>query len=164
MKNKKIPLRALFFIGAVIIYFGIYFLNNEIFFKSLKFFLNSITKIIPALLFVFILMTLLNYFIPPQKVLDFSRKKGIKKWILMSFAGVFSTGPPFLWFPILRDLKKQGLTNGLITTYLYNRAVVISFIPLLIYYFSLKYTIALYIAITASALIQGLIINKFFKE
>jgi uncharacterized membrane protein YraQ (UPF0718 family) len=109
-------------------------------------------------------MAFINLFITPDKILNFSKKKGIKKWFFISFAGIFSIGPPYLWYPLLNKLKKQGLNNGLITTYLYNRAIVISFTPLLIFYFSFKFTIIFYTIITISAIIQGLIINYFFKD
>ncbi len=164
MKNKKPSVRIWLLLASLIIYFTLFVFNKEIFVSSSKFFLENIRRIIPALFFVFIIMTLANYFITPKKILNLSMKKGARKWLLMSLAGIFSVGAPFLWYPLLRNLKKQGLSNGLITTYLYNRCVVISFVPLLIFYFSLKYVIVLYAVITASALVQGIIIDSFFND
>jgi len=163
MKNKNISKKVWLLSVVLVVYVLLFVFNKSMFLSSSKFFFDSITKIIPALAFVFILMTLANYFITPEKVLKFSKKKGAKKWFFMSFAGILSTGPPYLWYPLLRDLKKQGLSSGLIATYLYNRAVVISFVPLLIFYFSFKYVIVFYIVITISALIQGIIINQLIN-
>lgn len=161
MKNK-ISKKIVFLLVVLGIYLAILIFDKELFLSSSKFFLNTILKIIPAFALVFVLMSIANYFITPQKVLNFSKRKGSRKWFLMSFAGIISTGPPYLWFPLLSKLRKQGLSEGLITTYLYNRAIAIAFIPLLIFYFSAKYAIILYILITASALIQGKIMNKLF--
>lgn len=163
MNIKKIPFRAWLLLIALISYIYLIIFNQSLFLSSIKFFLQTLIRIIPAFILVFAIMTLANYFITSEKILKFSKKKGPKKWFLMSFAGIFSTGPPYLWYPLLRDLNKQGLSYGLITTYLYNRAVVIAFIPLLIYYFSLKFALILSAVITLSALLQGLIINKIIK-
>ncbi len=162
MKNKKISKTKLFLLVMLGIYLILLIFNKELFLSSSKFFLTNILKIIPAFALVFILMTTANYFITPEKILKFSQRKGIRKWFFMSFAGIISTGPPYLWYPLLSKLRKQGLSEGLITTYLYNRAIAIAFIPLLIFYFSAKYAIVLYILITAAAIVQGKIMNKLF--
>ncbi|MBR9702234.1 hypothetical protein GOV13_04930 [Candidatus Pacearchaeota archaeon] len=160
MKNKSIPKRVWLLLFALGVYVYILIFNQKLFLSSSKLFLNNILKIIPALILVFIIMALANYFITPKKVLRFSKKKGASKWLFMSLAGILLTGPSYLWYPLLSDLKKQGLSNGLIATYLYNRAIVIAFLPLLIFYFSLKYAIVFYIVITISALVQGLIMDQ----
>lgn len=163
MKNKKLPKKVYFLLAMLILYLFLFFFNPELFFSSSKFFFDTIIKIIPILALVFLLMALVNYFITPQQILNFAGKKGIKKWFLMVFAGVLSTGPPYLWFPLLRDLKQKGLDFGLITTYLYSRAVVIAFIPLIIFYFSLKFTIVLSLVILTAALIQGVLMSYLIK-
>ena len=144
MKNKKENKQLYFLVVVLIFYLSILLFNQKIFLSASVFFFTLMLKIIPAFIFVFILMTMSNYFITPEKVIKFSSKKGIKKWLFMVIAGLLSAGPPLVWYPLLAKLKNQGLSPGLIATYMYSKALVISFFPLLIFYFSLKYVVILY--------------------
>ncbi|MFC1685623.1 hypothetical protein ACFLZZ_01215 [Nanoarchaeota archaeon] len=162
MEKRKISGQMYFFLGVVITYLILLLANKDLFMKSIKTSISIILEIIPVFVFVIILMTLAGYFLTAEVITNFSKKKGIKKWVLMSFSGVFSTGPPYLWYPFLKDLREKGLGRGLIGTFLYSRAVVIAFLPLMIFYFSLKFVIAFYIAILISSLIQGKILERIF--
>lgn len=163
MKIKIKSGKAWFLIIVFLTYLSLLLFNLEIFLSASKFFFYSLVKIIPAFIFVFVIMIIINYFLTPEKILNFSRKKGIKKWLFMVLSGILSTGPPFLWYPLLAKLKKQGLNSGLIATYLYSKALVISFLPLLIFYFSFKYMVILYFVLAIAALIQGIIISKVMR-
>jgi len=163
MKNKGKFSKEKFITAVLIIYLVLLILRPKLFLSASKFFLNSILKIIPALFFVFILMAIINYFITPERIMKFSEKKGFKKWLFMVSAGVLSVGPPFLWYPLLKKLKSHGLSPGLITTYLYSKALVLSFLPLLIFYFSLKYVVVLYFTMIVAAIIQGIIMDRIVK-
>ncbi|MBU4069568.1 MAG: hypothetical protein KJ646_01150 [Nanoarchaeota archaeon] len=163
MKHKIKLGKVWFLIIVFLIYFFLLLFNLELFLSASKFFFNSLAKIIPAFIFVFMIMTIINYFLTPEKILNFSRKKGIKKWLFMVLSGILSTGPPFLWYPLLTKLKKQGLNPGLIATFLYSKALVISFLPLLIFYFSFKYMIVLYFVLAIAALVQGIIISRVMR-
>ena len=68
-----------------------------------------------------------------------------------------------MWYPLLADLKSKGLNSGLIACFLYNRAIKIPFLPLMIFYFSLKYVLILTVVMVFMSVIQALIINKFMK-
>ncbi|MCD4693857.1 hypothetical protein K8R62_00675, partial [bacterium] len=61
--------------------------------------------------------------------------------------GVLISGPPYVLFPLLGDLKKKGMSNSLIAVLLYNRNVKITFIPVMIYYFGLEFTVIISILI-----------------
>jgi len=63
------------------------------------------------------------------------REKGIKKWIFVIIGGVLSTGAIYMWYPFLADLKDKGLNYGLISCFLYNRAIKIPLLPLMVFYF-----------------------------
>jgi len=137
--------------------------NPGLFLNSAKFFHKIILKIIPVFLLVFSLMTFVNYFITPKKLIKHFEKKGIKKWLYTIISGILSTGPIYLWYPLLADLKKKGLSYGLVACFLYNRAIKLPLIPLAVLYFGWAYIIILSAVMIIISIIQGLLINKLMK-
>ncbi|KYK27177.1 hypothetical protein AYK26_00595, partial [Euryarchaeota archaeon SM23-78] len=128
---------------------------------SLKFFLEIIKKIILIFILIFILLVIVNRFMTPKKFIKyFGKKSGAKGWLVAIIGGTISTGPLFLWYPLLNDLKNHGVRTGLIATFLYNRAVKPALLPLMIFYFGLAYTIVLAVVMMIASLFQGLIVEK----
>ncbi len=160
---KEIKKSWFFVIGIIFVYLVILSFNLNLFLNSMGFFVKIILKIIPIFIFIFILMTLTNYFITPKFVAKHLKDKGIKKWIYIIFGGILSSGPIYMWFPFLGDLKKKGLTEGLIACFLYNRAIKISLIPLAIFYFNWKFIAILFIVMVFTSIIQGILINKLME-
>jgi len=106
-------------------------------------------------------MAVTNYFIKPSFLVKIMGKKsGVLGWIIAIITGIISTGPIYMWYPLLADLKKKGVRQGLIATFLYNRAIKIPLLPMIILYFGLPYTIILTIVMMIISVIQGLIIEK----
>ena len=162
-KLKQISGSWYFFIFIVLIYIILLAVRPELFFSSLGFFCKIILKIIPIFILVFALMAFINYFITPKTLIKHFEKKGIKKWIFIIIGGILSTGPIYMWYPLLADLKKKGLSWGLVACFLYNRAIKLPLIPLAVLYFSWTYIIILSIVIAFISIIQGLLINKLMK-
>ena len=105
---KQIPGSWYFLISIIIIYLFLLILKREFFSSSLDFFYNIILKVIPIFIFVFILMVLTNYFITPKFIMKHFKKRGIKKWFFVVIGGILSTGPIYMWYPLLADLKNKG--------------------------------------------------------
>lgn len=162
MKNRSKKTRgALYFLVAVIlVYIILAFINFNLFSSSLKFFSNLIIQIVPILILVFILMVIANYFITPKLITKHFREPGIKKWIFIIIGGILSTGPIFMWYPLLAELKEKGIGYGYLATFLYNRAIKIPLLPVAIFYFGLKYVIVLTIIMIFVSIVQGIIINR----
>ncbi|MBA7715913.1 hypothetical protein ES703_124972 [subsurface metagenome] len=79
--------------------------------------------IIPLSL-VFVIMLLINLFLKPARIAKFLGKgSGVKGIALSAAAGIISTGPIYVWYPLLRDLKEKGAGESSIAIFLYNRAV-----------------------------------------
>ncbi|MBW2540150.1 MAG: hypothetical protein JRE27_11165 [Deltaproteobacteria bacterium] len=74
------------------------------------------------------------------------------------------SGPPYVLYPLLGELKKRGMTNSLLAVFLYNRNVKIPFIPAMIYYFGLKFTIILSVYIIIFSIMNGKIMEALTKE
>jgi uncharacterized membrane protein YraQ (UPF0718 family) len=163
--NKKIHIGNAWKILILIlgIYLALFFINLDLFRTSLSFFFKILEEVIPIFAFIFVLMSITNYLITPQLVLKYVRKRGIKKWFFVVIAGILSAGPIYMWYPLLADLKSKGLSYGLIACFLYNRAIKIPLLPLMVFYFSLKYVLILTLITIFVSVFQGIIINKFME-
>jgi uncharacterized membrane protein YraQ (UPF0718 family) len=138
------------------------FLKPDVIAPSLQFFLSIIARVVPILILVFILMVLINYFVSPQKLVRYIGKSaGIRRWVIAIVTGIISTGPIYLWYPLLSELKKQGVSYGFIAAFLYNRAIKVPLMPLMIFYFGLAYVIVLTVVMAIVSIFQGLIVEKF---
>jgi uncharacterized membrane protein YraQ (UPF0718 family) len=119
--------------------------------------------IAPIFLLVFVLMTLSNFLITPEFVVKHLKEKGIKKWFFVIIGGIISSGPIYMWYPLLADLRNKGLNYGLIACFLYNRAIKIPLLPLMIIYFNWKYIFILTIIMIIISIIQGILLNKLME-
>ena len=81
----------------------------------------------------------------------------------MTIAGILSSGPVYMWYPLLSDLQNKGLKNGFIATFLYNRAIKLPILPLMISYFGIVYVLVLTIVMVFVSILQGLIINRLME-
>ncbi len=162
-KLKQLPGSWCFLLVIVLIYFLLLVFKQDLFFSGLNFFYDIIIKIIPIFVLVFALMFFTNYFFTPKFISKHFEEKGIKKWFFVIAGGILSTGPIYMWYPLLEDLKNKGLSYGLIACFLYNRAIKIPLLPLMILYFSWKYIIILCFVMIFVSIIQGMIINKLME-
>ena len=159
-KLKHLPGTWYFLSIVILIYILLSIFDQELYLNSLNFFNQIILKVIPIFILVFVLMTLSNYFITPKFVIKHLKDRGLKKWFFVIVGGILSTGPIYMWYPLLADLKNKGLNYGLIACFLYNRAIKIPLIPLAIIYFSWQYILILLIVMIFASIIQGILLNK----
>jgi len=131
---------------------------------AFKFLVSILTKIIPILFLVFVLTVIVNWLISPQKLVKYLGKEaGVKGWLIAVIGGILSTGPIYAWYPLLNDMQKQGVKNSFIAAFLYNRAIKIPLLPLLIFYFGLVYTIILTVVMMIVSIFQGMIVEKIVE-
>ncbi len=162
-KLKQLP-GSWYFLGILIlIYLFVSIFNQDIYLKSLSYFTQIVYKVIPIFIMIFILMTLSNYFITSEFVIKHLKDKGFKKWFFVIFGGILSSGPIYMWYPLLADLKNKGLSYGLIACFLYNRAIKIPLLPLAIIYFSWQYIFILSVVMIFISVIQGILINRIME-
>lgn len=154
-----------FFSLVILIYLFILVFNSAFFISSLNRFIVLVIKILPSILGAFVLIFIFNYILIDQKIKKYLvGKSDWKKYFLVIGLGILSAGPIYVWYPFLADLKEQGFKNGLISIFLYNRTIKLPFVPIIIYYFSLKFVILLTILMIIFSVINGIIINKFVKN
>ena len=153
-----------FLLIVIVIFIVVFLLKPDAIIPSLQFFYSIIVKIIPVLIIIFILMVIIDCLVSPQKLVKYIGKSaGIKRWVIAVVTGIISTGPIYLWYPLLSELKNEGVSYGFIASFLYNRAIKIPLLPLMILYFGLAYVIVLTVVMIIMSIIQGLIIEKIME-
>jgi len=162
-KLQQILKAWLFLIIVVVVYILLFFIRQDLFFSSVNYFFNIFLKIIPVFVLIFVLMAISNYFVTPNFIKKYLGKKGAKKWFFVITGGILSSGPIYMWYPFLADLKNKGLSYGLIACFLYNRAIKIPLWSIAIFYFGVKYVIVLTFVMIFMSIVQGILLNKFMK-
>lgn len=165
IKPAEKSLAGWYFLSAVIIsYLIIYFTRQELISPALKMVYNISLKIIPVIVLIFILMALINYFVKPKPLVKYlGKESGLKGWLVAIGTGILSTGPIYMWYPLLSDLKQKGMRNALIATFLYNRAIKPALLPLMIVYFGAMFVCVLTIVMVFASVAEGWIVEKLLE-
>lgn len=162
-KKQKKSKSGYIMLGVVsALYIILFFFNADKTIDSLFASLKVLEMIAPILLIVFFLMALLNTFINEKSIAKhLGEDSGAKGWFIALFGGILSHGPGYIWYPMLQELRSKGALDGLVIAFIYARAIKLPWLPLMISYFGLSFTIVLSFYIVFAAFIQGVIVNKF---
>ncbi len=157
-----------FLAGAIILSVIVFLIRPEAFSQSFKFFLSILLKIIPIIILVFVLLIIVDLFVTSRILMKYMSKESKSKvkwlgWPVAIIAGIISTGPIYMWYPLLSDLQRKGVRDGFIAAFLYNRAIKPALIPLIIFYFGLAFTLILTGVMIIVSIFQGLIVEKILK-
>ena len=154
------------FLLVVILFYGLVGYNDiDLARKTATTFSNILVKVLPVLGLVFLLIFVSRLVLSPKKVRTFvGAESGLKGWVLAIFTGILSTGPVYAWYALLADLGGQGMKRSLIAVFLYNRAVKLPLIPLLIHYFSFAYTVVLSFYLIVFSVITGLLMERLERK
>jgi len=161
---EKISGKWIFLIAVIVLYLILSFVNFNLVKNSVVEFFYLLGKIIPIFVLVFILMFLSRLFFDSKKIVKLiGRNAGIKGWFISIIGGILSTGPIYMWYPLLNEFKEKGMRNSFIATFLYNRAVKIPLIPMMIYYFGLPFTLILTFFMIIFSVINGILVGRILK-
>ncbi len=155
---------SLIFLASVAILYGLLlFVDPARTVESLSAGLKILQHILPILLLVILFMGLMKYFIRPKTIRRYVGKgSGLRGWALALSLGIVSHGPIYMWFPLLKDLRDQGMSNGLIAVFLYNRAIKIPLLPAMMALLGFGPVIILTLFMLMASILQGLIMEKLF--
>ena len=164
--TKKSNNSSWYFLGAVgLIYFVVYVVNPAQAFSALAFLYTLALKLIPVFAFVYIFMVVVDLVLTPARIVKYiGEEAGIKKWIFIIIGGILSTGPIYMWYPLLADLQKKGVSDGLLATFLYNRGIKLQYLPLLVVYFSWPFIVLMTLFMIVGSVVQGVFINWANKK
>ena len=164
--NKRPVTRMVIFTTAVLVIYGILFavMPDKASLALTSSGIIFLNMLVPLGL-VFVLMILLNLFLKPAQIIRFLGKgAGIKSILLSAAAGIISTGPIYVWYPLLQDLREKGAGNSPIAIFLYNRAVKPFLLPVMIAYFGWVYVVILTILTVLGSIAIGYSLNALTKE
>ena len=164
-QTNKYPFRIKFLIAILLLYVIVAYFDSTLAYDSFINTVNLFIKLLPLLLFVFVLNFVMNKYLTAEIVQKhIGNKKGVKKYLYAIVLGVLISGPPYMLYPLLGDLKKRGASDGFLATLLFNRNVKIPFVPVMIYYFGLAYTVLISVLIIAFSLLNGYFVMLFSGE
>jgi len=161
-KNSKRNYPVIILSIVIAGYFLLFLIDRELFQKSVDKFTVLAVQIIPILVIVFILMFLNFWFLKPDMVKKhLGSQSGVKGYIFAILSGIISVGSVYVWYPLLKDLRKSGMSNKLIAVFIYNRSIKLHLLPLMILYFGVNFTVSLTILTVIFSIIVGYIVQKF---
>jgi uncharacterized membrane protein YraQ (UPF0718 family) len=76
---------------------------------------------------------------------------------------MLSHGPIYIWYPLLEGLREQGMRSGLVAAFLYNRAIKLPHLPLMVYYFGTMFVVVLLMYMVIASIIMGKLIEMIEK-
>ena len=171
LDNKNIILKNIkfkgvkFFFGVVILLIALLIFDFHSILKIINKIDSMVLRLIPIIILVIIFTALINYFLKPQSIMKYFGKNSGKKGVFLALlAGIISHGPMYAWYPMLIDMRKNGLKFSLIAIFLYARAVKIPLLPFMIALFGLPFAIIANIYILIFAIIQGIMIEFLMKN
>jgi uncharacterized membrane protein YraQ (UPF0718 family) len=168
MKEKEKPFAfhgSYFLLLVLAAYIVLFFFNSNLSLYALQKSGHVLLKVLPIFAVVIILTALLNYVLRPKQIVQhLGEKSGVKGWLIALFAGIISHGPMYAWYPLIKDLRGQGLRDGLIVVFFYARAIKLPLLPLMLDYFGAGFTLALSVYILIGAFLQGWIFEQFRRK
>ncbi|MDA3856346.1 MAG: hypothetical protein PF569_08875 [Candidatus Woesearchaeota archaeon] len=166
MKPTEKSMFGYYFLGFVLIlylFFSIY--NFEIIVVSLNYFFSLMKNVLPLLLFIYILMVISDFYLTEEKIKKLSSKfNGFRGWILAIISGIISSGPIYMWYPFLSNLKNKGVRTGFLVAFLYNRAIKIPLIPVMLIVFNVNYILVLFVVMVLASIVQGKIVEVILEK
>ena len=164
-QSKKEKQNNIYFLGVVILlYFLLFIFYPDKIEKSLIISGKLLVQLVPIFLLIIFFMGVINYFVNFNQIKKYvGKKSGLKGWLIVMVAGILSHGPIYMWYPFLKDLQEHGMRSGLVAVFLYNRAIKIPLLPIMIYYFCIKFVILLSIYMVIASIIEGKIIEIIEK-
>jgi len=153
---RKLSGRVKFLCVMIAVYMVVALFDPEAVMKALSYFRSIFMEVIPVLALVFVILFLANAFLKPERIRrHLGKDSGLLGWFYAIIGGIVITGPPYIIYPMLGEMQKRGARNAFIAAMLYNRNVKIHFLPAMVYYFGLRYTVVLSVYILVFSIVNG---------
>lgn len=155
-KKKQLFNRIYFLLGSIVLVFGFFLFTPENTLKALKYSSRVFLGIIPVLILVIILMASANFFMSRERITRYiGKSSGLRGYLIAAFSGVISHGPIFAWYPLIGELVDDGMNIELAAIFLYTRAIKLPLLPILIYYFGLKFVLVWFMWLIIGSFLLG---------
>ncbi len=150
-----------FLILLTAIYLGLAAVDFDLFLRAISVFAKLLSNVLPVLALVLVIMSLLNLTIKPgmaKKMLG--KGSGLKGWTFAVVGGVLSSGPIYVWYPLIAELREKGMRDSLVAAFLYARAVKMPMIPLMVYYFGWNFTLLFTLYLLIFSVLNGILVER----
>lgn len=162
---KKLSNSVKFLLVALLVYVVVAFLDKNLVLTGLEDTGKMFLRLIPILVLVLGIMFVVNRFVKTDRIQrHLGEESGWRGWLWAIITGILISGPPYVLFPLLEDMKKKGMKNSLIAVFLYNRNVKIPFFPVMIYYFGLVFTVIISFYIIIFSILSGWLVQILHKR
>jgi uncharacterized membrane protein YraQ (UPF0718 family) len=162
---EKVGFGGIFFLLVLIAYWILGIYDFSLLKNALTALAGLSVRIAPILLLIFLIMFLTNLFFGSDRVLRLLGKgSGVRGWALAIGGGIVSSGPIYMWYPLLGDLKEKGMKDSLVAAFLYNRAVKIPLLPIMVHYFGWPFAVVLSAYMISFSVINGIAVQTFTRE
>lgn len=142
-----------------------FFIDQGSLIDILTVFWNMLIQMLPALLLVYLIIFGFNLIISNKKIVKFLAKGNYSKKLIFSVLfGILSSWPIYLWYWLLSQLQKAGLSLGHIATFSYARAIKLPMLPIMIGYFGFKFSIIFIWVLFVFSFMQALILDFLFNR
>ena len=164
-KSRKGKLWELVFLAVIALaYAWLALTDYALFLNAWNAFGRMILQIAPAMVLVLVIMFLVNLFFEQKKFTEhITKMQGIKLWVYSIVLGILSVGPIYVWHPLLIEFKEKGLKNEFLAVFLYNRAVKVPLLPVMVCYFGLVFTVVFTFYMIVFSVVSGIIVGKIVK-
>lgn len=117
--------------------------------------------LVPVLGIVIVVLFLSGTLLRPDWVRrNLGALSGPRGWFLAAIGGILAAGPVYPWYAFLADLRSKGMRTGLASVFLYNRAIKLPLLPLLIHYFGLSFSLILLGYLILLSFPSGLLLER----
>jgi len=149
------------FLGLVIsMYFILLITNINKFILSISESWKLFISLVWIFIMIFTLMIIIDLFINKKTTNKFFNKKNsLFSWFFIIIAGIISTGPIYMWYPIIGDIKEKGMPIKYQAAFLYNRSIKIPLIVPMIGIFGKNIVITLLITMIVFSIINGYLVE-----
>jgi uncharacterized membrane protein YraQ (UPF0718 family) len=154
------------FLGAMLLlHLVVGWLDPTLFKASLAGFVSTLTDLLPLFAVMFLMLWLFNRYVRPGQVMkQLGRAGGMRGWIFSVGAGVLSMGPMYLWYPVLGQLRSEGLRPGLAAAFLYSRAIKIPMLPFMAHYFGASYSALFVVCVLLFSVLGGAAMERLERQ
>jgi uncharacterized membrane protein YraQ (UPF0718 family) len=160
-RGPRLSGRMKFLLAVLAAYAATWLVRPNLVLQALAGFQGMVLKVLPILGLVFVALLLINLFLDPARIRrHLGAESGLGGWLYAIIGGIFISGPPYVLYPMLAEFRMHGAKNSLLAAFLYNRNVKIHFLPVMIYYFGLRYSLILSVYIILFSVVSGLLIEK----
>lgn len=162
---KKLPGGIKFVLSMILIYGVLFLVSPSFISKSFFDFLEGFSKLLPMLIFFFFIIFIINFFLRPETVKrHLGQSSGLKGWVYACLGSVFVSSPPYVVFPMLKELREHGMKYSLIAVFMNNRNVQPAFLPVMAYYFGWAFTVVMSVYIMIFAILNAVIAGKIMDK